>query len=472
MVDGQANFFAWTALVLFGPFVMLVFARLEPVAAAAWTLLGAVMFLPEVIVFDLPLLPPFDKQSVAVLWIAIGCLWRAPGRLRSARPLRGVDAFFWLVLLGNLGTVLTNPDAQISGSVVRQGLTAHDAFAGIVKDSLFIFLPFFLGRAMFRTSDDIRFFLRALVVCGVVYALFALFEIRMSPQVHYRLYGYHPSSFEMMMRGGGYRPAICMITGLAVAMFFLTTIIASVVRTKIGESRWYVPTFLTTVFVLCKSTGAIAYGVVLIPLLALRKRPAFMLPLALAGLVFTFPLLRHADLFPTRQIVEFFEPISEARALSLWFRFENEDMLLERARERVWFGWGGYSRQRVFDEITGEDLTVTDGQWIIVIGERGIVGYVGMFGLLLWPVVMAYRARKRIVDPEMRRLVAALALIVAINAVDLLPNGLFSYLPYLYSGVLAGVLPVAARAGARRVRGPAARAAERRAAAAGRVLAA
>jgi len=89
-----------------------------------------------VIGFDLPLLPPFDKQSVAVLWIWIGCLWRARGRIHAARPLRGIDGFFVLVLVANVGTVLTNSDDQITGPVVRQGLTMHDAFAGCVKDAL------------------------------------------------------------------------------------------------------------------------------------------------------------------------------------------------------------------------------------------------------------------------------------------------------------------------------------------------
>src|SRR5262249_32915089 len=161
-------------------------------------------------------------------------------------------------------------------------------------------------------------------------------------------------------------------------------------------------------------------------------KPSFWLPLGLAALVFTFPLLRHADLFPTKAITDFFTPLSEERALSLWFRFENEDALLERARERLWFGWGGYSRQRVYDDVTGEDLSVPDGHWIIQLGERGIVGYVGMFGLLLWSVFSAFRARKRVLDRADRELVAMLALIVAINAVDLLPNGLFNYLPYFF----------------------------------------
>jgi hypothetical protein len=32
-------------------------------------------------------------------------------------------------------------------------------------------------------------------------------------------------------------------------------------------------------------------------------------------------------------------------------------------------------------------------------------------------------------------------MIAALNAVELLPNGLFNFLPYVYSGVLAGIQP-------------------------------
>ena len=462
---GEPNFIAWAALVLFAPFTLICFARMRPHIAAAWTLIGAVMFLPEVIRFDLPALPPMDKLTIATTWVFVGCMWKARHRISRARPFRGIDLFFVVVLVAQLGTIVTNGDALVTGPVTRQGLTLYDAFAGMVKDTLGLFLPFLIGRAMFRTRDELNEVLRILVIAGLVYTAFALFEVRMSPQSHRLLYGFHPASFEMTIRGGGYRPTIFMLTGLGVAMFFLSAVIAAIARWKVGQSKGYVPAWLTLVLVLCKSTGAIVYAVFLVPIVALVRKPRFTLSLGLALLVFTFPLLRGADLFPTRQITDVFMGVSEDRALSLWFRFENEDALLERARERPLFGWGGYSRQRIFDEATGEDLSVTDGQWIIELGQRGVIGFVGLFGLLLWPVVQTYRARKKITDESDRILIGALALIVAINAVDLLPNGTFSFLPYFYSGILAGVLPALSSERERRARGPAARAELRRRAA-------
>jgi hypothetical protein len=60
--------------------------------------------------------------------------------------------------------------------------------------------------------------------------------------------------------------------------------------------------------------------------------------------------------------------------------------------------------------------------------------------LLVVPVFVAARKLRTIPEASDRWLVAALALIVAFNATDLLPNGLFSYFPYYFAGVLMGVL--------------------------------
>jgi hypothetical protein len=58
--------------------------------------------------------------------------------------------------------------------------------------------------------------------------------------------------------------------------------------------------------------------------------------------------------------------VSERRAESFEFRLVNEDLLLEKALERPMLGWGGWGRNRVFNEL-GKDLTVPDGHWIIAL---------------------------------------------------------------------------------------------------------
>ncbi len=449
MTEGSPNLFAWAALALFGPLMVVVFARLRPHAAAAWGMLGATLFLPEVIGFDPPYLPSLDKLSLASLWVGLGCAWTSARRLRAGLSW-GTLGFFGLMAAGQLGTALTNPDALVTGAVVRPALSLYDGTTAVFKDALLVLAPFVLGRAMFRAEGERRELLRILVVAALVYSAFALFELRMSPQSHRLAYGYHPASFEMTLRGGGYRPTIFMITGLAVAMFFLAAAIISVVRARTRSGRTATALWLTAILVACKSTGAIVYGLFILPVLALLRRPVFAIPMLLGALVFTYPVARAAGVVPTRAITDVFMNVSEARALSLWFRFDNEDRLLARALERPWFGWGSYGRQRVFDPRTGDDTTVTDGHWIIVVGERGAVGYIGAFGLLLAPLFSIFRARRRFGSRAESQLAFGVAMIVAASAVDLLPNGLFSTLPYFFSGVLAGAVPSARTAAPRR----------------------
>jgi hypothetical protein len=158
----------------------------------------------------------------------------------------------------------------------------------------------------------------------------------------------------------------------------------------------------------------------------------------LVAMVVAYPALRSSGRFPTQDIVEFADRLSADRAHSLNTRFMNEDALYERASERLWFGWGGFGRNRVYNEY-GKDVSITDGEWIIRLGGRGIVGLVGSFGLLLGPIFIARRRIRKIVAAEDRRVLDAMTLLVALSAVDLLPNGMFTQFPFFLAGALAGL---------------------------------
>lgn len=439
MILGEPNFFAYAALFLWVPVTLVLFTRLSPPMATMTSILGGLMFLPEGIAIDGPSLPPIDKLSMTGFCAFLGCLWKARDRLREARAFRGLDALFLVVVMGNVGTALTNADAIVTGSVVRQGLTLYDAFAGSVKDLLSLYLPFFLARAMLRTRRDLSDLIRLLVACGIVYSALALIEIRMSPQLHRWIYGYHQYDFSMTMRFGGYRPMIFMLTGLATSMFILSTTVAAWARWRAGEGKPWVALSLTAILLLCKSAGAIIYGLAVIPVLVWAKKPRMWLPAGLAVMVLLFPVLRSFDVFPTDTLVELAGNINDERKLSLWFRFDQEDQLLARARERLIFGWGTYNRNRVFDPETGEDLSVTDGDWMIQLGSRGVVGFLGLYGALAISVLLAQRRLGRIRDRKSRVLLAGLGLISALATVDLLPNGLFHYLPFFFAGAVAGL---------------------------------
>jgi hypothetical protein len=449
-LHGEPNTFAYLALFLWVPVTAAAFHRLRPPMATLVCLLGGVMLLPEQTAIDPPLLPPIDKGSVAGFTCFLGCLWKGRARLRKAEPLRGLDLLFVLVLIGNVGTALTNRDPIVTGPTVRPALELYDAFALGVKDTLKIYLPFFLGRAMLRTSRDQRDLMRVLVIAGLLYSVLAWLEIRLSPQLHRWFWGFHQMAFSMTMRFGGYRPTIFMLTGLAVGIFFLVTAVAATARWRAGKSGPGAALYLSVVLLACKSTGAILYGMAVLPVVALTRRPRMWLPVGLALLVLLYPLLRGTDVFPTDTLVSWAEHIHEERALSLWFRFDQEDQLLERARERVVFGWGTYDRNAIFDPETGRNLSITDGDWIIKLGTRGLVGFVGLYGMLVLPLLFAARRMRRIPSHEKRTLLSGFALVSALMTVDLLPNGLFHFLPFFFAGALEGLSRGMAREAARK----------------------
>ena len=118
--------------------------------------------------------------------------------------------------------------------------------------------------------------------------------------------------------------------------------------------------------------------------------------------------------------------VSVDRATSLRTQFDEERPLLERASQRLVFGWGRWGRNRVFDEETGRDLVTTDGRWIITMGQFGLFGFLAEFGLLALPVFRAAGAIKYAESWRDKVFLAALALIISANIVELLPNATLS----------------------------------------------
>ena len=131
--------------------------------------------------------------------------------------------------------------------------------------------------------------------------------------------------------------------------------------------------------------------------------------------------------------------LSPDRAQSLGYRFLNEDMLLERAADKPLFGWGAWGRNLLYDPETGEALTISDGQWIITIGQSGWLGYIATFGLLCLPIFALwwrYRQVRRM--PRIPAQAGLLALILGANLVDLLPNATLIPFTWLLAGALLG----------------------------------
>src|SRR5262249_55952924 len=139
-----------------------------------------------------------------------------------------------------------------------------------------------------------------------------------------------------------------------------------------------------------------------------------------------------------RQLIELSQSVSADRAASLKVRFDNEDQLLDRAWQRFVFGWGRFGRNRVYDEDSGKDISITDGRWISTMGSFGFFGFLAEFGLLSFAVVRAASALRYAQSAQEQVFLAALALILAMNVIDLVPNSSLSPWTWLLTGALFG----------------------------------
>lgn len=441
----QANALAYLALLLIVPASIVAFAALPTLRAVLAILLGTTLFLPEVVNFDAPGVPELDKHAIAALCILVGLFVTAKGRqrLREARAGRGIDLVAVALLFQITGTVLTNRDTQVFGSTVLRGHVPSDILSleiGVILNSV---AQFVIGRVLVRSTEDAKDLLKAFVIAGLFYLPLCLVELRLSPQFHNWIYGFQQHDFAQVRRAGGWRPMVFMRHGLALSLFMFAAAVAAWACFKarvrvIGISALPIALVLTLLLPLLNSLGALVYALVAIPVvLVLGARSQMWFAVMLSAMFIAYPAVRPTPLFPREEIVNFAAQIRQDRAASLDYRFGNEEVLIEHALERPWFGWGSYGRFNVYSE-SGRQQTVTDGAWIIMLGSAGIFGLIIRFCMLQLPIFSALRRFQK-VSPDQRKLLAATALLAAFYTFDLLPNGLFNPLPTFLSGCVMGL---------------------------------
>jgi hypothetical protein len=451
-----ANLMAYAAMAAW-PLVSIFLFRSQPMPkAAALTIFCALLLLPADFAIKIPMIPAFDKNSVPAVCALIGCLLVKQSN-RLIRPHWGLlEVLISIYALSPFATSALNNDTIVIGSRVFPGVDSYDAVSAVLSQ-LTSFLPFLVGRYYLQRAEDTDFLLRALVIGGLLYSVPMLFEIRMSPQLSNWVFGYFPSSFSTEARYGGFRPVVFFENGLALAFFTMTASVASLVFWRAKVRTWRLPPqvvsfYLGTVLVLCKSMGSLIYVFVVGPLVASsRPRVCTRVAVLLVGVAILYPLLRTEGIFPDRLLVEIARNVNEERATSLQTRFEQEEQLLERISERPIFGWGRYGRSRVYDDY-GKDISLTDGLWIVTMGQFGIVGYLALFGLVALPVIRAASSLKFSRAGFERLSMAALTLIVALVLVEQLPNSSLSSWDWLLAGSLLGRAEFLKAASAEKVR--------------------
>jgi hypothetical protein len=434
----------WVAAIaiLAWPIVAIAFYRMKsPVEATVWTILAALLLLPSGFAIKLPMIPAIDKNSVPNICAFSGCLFLAPRR-RQGSGLGLVELLALMLVAGPVVTSAFNNDTIVIGERVLPGVGYYDGISALLSQ-LLIFIPFLLGRRVFRNPQATETTIRCLAIAGLFYSLPILLEVRLSPQLSNWIYGLFPSGFNTEVRYGGYRPVVFMQNGLVVAFFVTTALLAAAAIWRVGDRIMPLPpagaaAYLGLVVLLCKSAGALVYAIFGgFFVRYVKPRAQLRLALLLACIGLSYPILRITDLFPDKFLVKAAESVDEERAQSLQVRFDQERQLLDHASERFFFGWGRYGRNRVYEE-SGKDSSITDGEWIETVGQFGIIGFLAEFGLLAWPVFKVSRTFKFVGTERDRVFLATLALLVALGIIEQLPNASISPWSWLLAGSLLG----------------------------------
>ena len=340
-------------------------------------------------------------------------------------------------------SVLPNSDPIVFRSWQLPGLNIRDVVSAL-GNQIIVLIPFLLARQYLANRDALREMLVIFVAAALAYSIPSLIEIRFSPQINIWVYGFFQHEFVQTMRAGGFRPIVFLPHSLWLAFFVVTALLAASALARksdreVDQRFVMAMVYLGVLLLLCKSFASIAYGLCLAPLIFfINTRTQVMIAVGFALVATLYPMLRGAGYIPVDALLDWAGSISQERAASLAYRFDNEALLLERANERPWLGWGGWGRNLIMDVETQEIITIPDGRWIIVFGTYGWLGYVAEFGLLSLPLLMLGREALRGEANAIPRTVSAIAVILSINLIDMLLNAALTPITWMLAGAVLG----------------------------------
>jgi hypothetical protein len=427
-------------LVMFGwlPLVLYIFSRYPPQRALLISFVIAWLFLPQASL-AIPIVPDYGRITATCYGVLLGTLIFDVQRLAKFR-YSWIDIPITVWCLCPVISSLTND------------LGPYDAFVTTLEQIWSWGLPYFLGRIYLNDFSGLRQLAVAVFIGGLVYVPLCIIESRLSLSIHLVVYGFqHPSqTFLFAIRYGGYRPSVFLESGLMLGVWLMWAALSAVVlwRTKnLPPRMWNLPTgfwvgVILFTFAIQRSTGAYILFLLGLLIMFLARWLRITLPLwIIYAIIIAFVTYSAIGAFPRKEVIAFMSQFFEAeRIQSVEFRFMNEEILGEKARQRWLFGWGGFGRNRIYNEL-GEDITVTDSLWIIVFGVNGIVGLISCFGtLLLPPLAFVWRYPARLWSHPLAAPAAAMAVSVVLYAFDCVLNAMINPLFTLTAGGIAGIV--------------------------------
>ena len=198
--------------------------------------MGGYLLLPVNTGFDAPGIPNMDKTLISNLAVSVWAVIFARFKVIAFPRNKILVGLILLYVASPFFTMLTNQEPLRLSASTLPAMTFYDGLSVVTRQIVHL-LPFLIGYNGFKTENDIREVLKALVMAALAYSILILWEIRMSPQLHTQLYGFFPHSFVQQVRGGGYRSVVFLGHGLVVARFVAMATVAAIglwrIRTQV-----------------------------------------------------------------------------------------------------------------------------------------------------------------------------------------------------------------------------------------------
>tara|TARA_Y100000296_G_scaffold17968_2_gene21259 strand:- start:8657 stop:9958 length:1302 start_codon:yes stop_codon:yes gene_type:complete len=413
-------------LVLFSwPLIaILAYLKLDTVTATFVTIVGGYFILPLKVELDLPLLPPLDKESIPNISALISILILKKKKFHFFTQYRWLKVVIGIVVAIPFINVFFNLSPIFNGAFWLPSLTPHDGFSNSLLAYLRI-LPFIIAINITQSNKDVFRLFQLLVWSLLMYAPLVLLELRLSPQLHNWVYGYHPHSFIQQVRDGGFRAVVFLGHGLLTSNIYLAGFIALSILYKakvffINQRVNLALLFLFFVFIiLLKSVSAIIMALLCATMVfTLRNSLRFKASTIIVSFVVLYPYISYLGFIPYEIINDYLIRFNAERAQSLYFRFSNEAFLLDYLGNNFLIGNGG-SRMMLYK-------TVVDGTWIIWTMSFGVI-YTTLNFLLFAGVTYINRYK----GSERMRLNSLFALFPAIMMIDQIPNSSLTH-PWMW----------------------------------------
>ncbi len=428
------NSFAYLALIAWPLLILAAGAFVRPLFLVTLGIVGGYLLLPMKVVFDFPLVPPLDKAILPSVFcfLALGVFHRR-ALLAGAfeRPEKALCLILVVVL--PLFSVLFNLFPTFHTSPAP-AVELKFYFTLFFKYG-FMIAPFLLAVVVVRTGRDYRNFLWLMLIVGLGYSLFVLYEVIMSPQLHTKIYGFFPHSWAQQIRYGGFRPVVFLGHGLQVAMFVVVVLGVALSLAKNFEDRqrkllFFVIPYVIVLLLLCRSVGPALLGLGLLVLWVAPDKLKGWFSRLVVMAVFLYPILLSLGLLPQDLLVEWIASFDADRAQSVWYRFKNEQDFIRVMDGNFLFGWSHPDRFLI-------DGFTLDGFWIIHFGSLGLLGFLSVFGLLSITIFRTLQ-NAHLFSLAERRVVIFHAVVLSVVMLNLLPNSAMHSWTWFFAGALLG----------------------------------